>query len=47
MRALNSFSSYDTNDKAEISYIDDGAILTYTNCIFDSVDIMSDTITEV
>ena len=47
MRAINSFSSYSTNDRAEISYIGDGAILQYTNCIFDSVDIMSDTVSEV
>lgn len=47
MRAINSFSSYSTNDRAEIGYIDDGAVLKYTNCVFDSVDIMSDTITEV
>ena len=47
MRAINSFSSYSTNDRAEIGYIDNGAVLLYTNCVFDSVDIMNDTITEV
>lgn len=47
MRALNSFSSYSTNDRAEISYIDSNAVLKYTNCVFDSVDMIEDTITEV
>ena len=47
VRAIISFSSYDTNDRAEISFIDDGAVLKYTNCKFESVDSISDTITEV
>ena len=47
VRAIISFSSYDTNDRAEISFIGDGAVLKYTNCKFESVDSISDTITEV
>ena len=47
LRAIISFSSYDTNDRAEIGFIDDGAVLKYTNCVFDSVDSISDTVTEV
>ena len=46
-RAIISFSSYDTNDRAEIGYIDDGAVLKYTNCKFESVDSIEDIITEV
>lgn len=47
LRALNSFSSYSSNTRAEISYIDSNAVLKYTNCVFDSVDSFADTITEV
>ena len=47
VRAVISFSSYSTNDRAEIGYIDDGAVLVYDNCKFESVDAISDTITEV
>ena len=47
VRAIISFSSYDTNDRAEIGFIDDGAILKYTNCKFESVDSISDIVTEV
>ena len=46
-RAIISFSSYDTNDRAEIGYIADGAVLKYTNCKFENVDRILDTITEV
>ena len=47
VRALISFCSYGTNIRAEIGYIDDGAVLKYTNCKFESVDSISDIITEV
>ena len=48
MRALHSFNSYSiNNNRAEISYIDDGAVLKYTSCKFESIDGISDTITEV
>ena len=47
MRALISFCSYSTNIRAEIGYIDDGAVLKYTNCKFESVDSIEDIITEV
>ena len=47
MRALISFGSYGTNIRAEIGYIDDGAVLKYTNCKFESVDRIEDIITEV
>ena len=47
LRALNSFCSYSTNNRAKISYIDSDAVLIYTSCVFNSVDIFEDTVTEV
>ena len=47
IRAVISFGSYSTNDRAEIGYIDEGAVLVYDNCKFESIDGISDTITEV
>ena len=47
LRALNSFSSYSSNTRAEISYIDTNSVLKYTNCVFDSIDLLEDTVTEV
>ena len=47
VRAIISFSSYNTNNRGEIGFINDGAVLEYTNCKFESVDRILDTITEV
>ena len=47
VRAIISFSSYNTNNRAEIGFINDVAVLEYTNCKFESVDRILDTVTEV
>ena len=47
LRALNSFCSYSKNNRAKISYIDSNAVLIYTSCVFNSVDIIEDIVTEV
>ena len=46
-RAVISFSSYSTNDRAEIGYINGSAVLVYDSCKFEFADSISDTITEV
>ena len=46
-RGVISFNSYGANDGAEIRYIYDGGRLVYDDCVFKSVDTISDTITEV
>lgn len=47
MRAVNSFSSYSTNDRAEIGYIGENAELKYTSVVFDTVGTFIDTVIEL